>query len=159
VSGQQHAPTVHIHLYTLYYLFICLFISSAVHFSRTLLVLLHRHFSSDLALSLILLALSQIVHTLILANLTLWHMSTIHSPFSSQLISNFSSILIVFCRCFNQLVLGHVDLHFSFMLVTKTQCSRRGNYMSCMLNHQHNQFMCGTDGMTVISLSANLYRR
>jgi len=55
-------------------------------------------------------------------------MSTIHSPFSGQLItSNFSSVLIVICRCFNWLALGHVDLHFSFMLVTKSQCCRRGN--------------------------------
>jgi len=129
-----HFYTVHVHLDTVYYLFICLFISIAIRFNRTLLVLLHRHFSSDLPLSLILSALSQIVHTLILANLTLWHMSTIHSPFSSQLMtSNFSSVLIVFCRCFNWLVLGHVDLHFSFTLVTKNQCCRRGKYMSHMI--------------------------
>jgi hypothetical protein len=41
-------------------------------------------------------------------------MSTIHSPFSSWLItSNFSSVLIVFCQFFTWIALGYVDLHFS----------------------------------------------
>jgi hypothetical protein len=51
---------------------------------------------------------------LIGASLTLWHMSTIHSPFSSWLItSNFSSVLIVFFQFFTWIALGYVDLHFS----------------------------------------------
>jgi hypothetical protein len=41
-------------------------------------------------------------------------MSTIHSPFSSWLItSDFSSVLIVFCQFFTWIALGYVDLHFS----------------------------------------------
>ena len=51
-----------------------------------------------------------------------WHMSTICSPFSSQLImSNFSSILIVFGQFFTWIALGDVDLHFSLILVTKAK--------------------------------------
>ena len=42
---------------------IYVFISSAVHFSRTLLVLLHRHFSSDLALSLIVSIITNCTYT------------------------------------------------------------------------------------------------
>jgi hypothetical protein len=41
-------------------------------------------------------------------------------PFSSQLItSNFSSILIVFCRVFIWISLGDADLRFSLILVRK----------------------------------------
>jgi hypothetical protein len=47
-------------------------------------------------------------------------MSTIHSPFSSQLItSNFFSILIVFRQFFTWISLGDVDLCFSLTLVRK----------------------------------------
>jgi hypothetical protein len=54
------------------------------------------------------------------ASLTLWHMPTIHSPFSIQLItSNFSSVLIVFCQIFTWVALGDVDLCLTLTLVTK----------------------------------------
>jgi len=44
--------------------------------------------------------------------------STIHSPFSSQLIaSNSFSILTVFCQCFTWIALGDVDLHFSLIVL------------------------------------------
>jgi hypothetical protein len=47
-------------------------------------------------------------------------MSTIHSPFSSQLImSNFSTLLIVYPRFFTWTAISDVDLHFSLMLVGK----------------------------------------
>jgi hypothetical protein len=47
-------------------------------------------------------------------------MSTICSPFSSQLImSNLSSTPNVFCRFFTWIAIGYVDLHFSLMLVRK----------------------------------------
>jgi hypothetical protein len=47
-------------------------------------------------------------------------MSTIHSPFSDQLITSiFSSALIVCRRFFTWIALGDVDLHFSFMFVRK----------------------------------------
>jgi hypothetical protein len=74
----------------------------------------------DIALSVNLSALPQIVYKLLQANLTLWHMSTICSPFSSHLItSNFSSILIIFCQFFTWIAMGNVDLQFSPILVTK----------------------------------------
>jgi hypothetical protein len=45
-------------------------------------------------------------------------MATIHSPFSSPLIiSNFSSLPIVFHRFFTWIALSDVDLHFSLMLI------------------------------------------
>jgi hypothetical protein len=47
-------------------------------------------------------------------------MSTIHSPFSSQLIKyNFTSVLLVVCQFFTWLALGDVNLHFSLRLVRK----------------------------------------
>jgi hypothetical protein len=46
--------------------------------------------------------------------------STILSPFSSQLImSDFSSLLIVFCLFFTWIAIGDVDLCFSLLLVIK----------------------------------------
>jgi hypothetical protein len=47
-------------------------------------------------------------------------MSTICSPFSSQLlISNFSSVLVVIYQFFTWIALGDVDLCFSLMLLRK----------------------------------------
>jgi len=46
--------------------------------------------------------------------------STIRSPFSSQLVmSDFSSLLIVFCLFFTWIATGDVDLCFSLLLVIK----------------------------------------
>jgi len=71
------------------------------------------------ALSVILTAFPQIVYMLLQTYLTLWHMSTIHSPFSSQLgTSNFSSILTIFCQFFTWIALGNIHLLFSLILVT-----------------------------------------
>jgi hypothetical protein len=54
-----------------------------------------------------------------MGELTLWHMSTIHSLFSSWLLaSNFSSVLIVLRWFFTWIALGDVDLCFSLILVT-----------------------------------------
>jgi hypothetical protein len=81
-------------------------VSGTVHSDMTVVFLQHKqtvpvsdclHLISSkyLPLSLILLALSRIVRTLIWANLTLRHMSTIRSPLSIRLItSNFSSLPI-----------------------------------------------------------------
>ena len=69
-----------------------------VHSDSTVVDFEHNTFGYDLALSVILLALSCVVRTLLQVNLILCHMSTIHSPFSCQLfMSNSSSVLIVFC--------------------------------------------------------------
>jgi hypothetical protein len=47
-------------------------------------------------------------------------MSTICSPFSSQhTMSDFSSVLIVFCRFFAWIAVGDADLCFSLLLVIK----------------------------------------
>ena len=100
----------------------------------------------DLALSEIPSALSWIVHMLLWGSLTLWHMSTVHSPFLRLITSNFSSIQIVFHWVFTWIALGAVDLCFSFILVRKA-------------NHQHNQFIYMTDGVTVTSLSASLLQK
>ena len=87
-----------------------------VHSDRTAVVFL----VPDLALTLILLALSQIVSTLLYGSLTLRHKS-IHSSLSSSIImSNFSSILKVFNDFFTWTALHDVDLHFSLTLVTST---------------------------------------
>jgi len=79
-----------------------------------------------LALSLILLALSRNVCTLLRANPTLWHMSTIHSPFPIQLITtNFSSVLNVFCQFFTWNALSDVDWRMSLILVSKVMLLKR----------------------------------
>ena len=88
----------------------------------------------DLALYIILSELLQIVHILIWANLTLWRMSTIHSTFSNWLImSNFSSVLIVFHRFFTSLALGDVYLHFSLIFIPKANADNGGINISRML--------------------------
>jgi len=46
-------------------------------------------------------------------------MSIFRSPFSSQLTSNFSSVLIVICLFFTWIALGDVDLCVTLMLVRK----------------------------------------
>jgi hypothetical protein len=95
-------------------------VSGMVHSERTAVVLLHKRFSSDLAYSVIISALSRIVRTLKSAYLTLQHMSKNHSPFSSQFItSNIPSILIAFLRFFTCTALGDADLRFSLIFVPK----------------------------------------
>jgi ABC-type uncharacterized transport system permease subunit len=75
-----------------------------------LVSMLHKH----LTLSVILSAFLQIVGMLIWASLKLHCMSTIHSPFPSQLIvSNFSSLPIAFCWFFTLIALGDADLCLS----------------------------------------------
>jgi len=59
---------------------------------------------------------------MIKCNVTLWHMSTIHSPFSCRLItSNFSSIPIVFHQIFTWITAGDVDLCFSLKFLRKAK--------------------------------------
>jgi hypothetical protein len=54
-------------------------------------------------------------------------MSTIRSPFSSQLISsNFPSVMIVFSQLFTWTALGDEDLHFSLILIIKANAVERG---------------------------------
>ena len=126
-----------------------------VHSERTVVVMLHKHFSSWLgtfcnSISTITYC-NQIV---IWANLTSWHMSTICSPFLCWLsTSNFSSILTIFAKF--SLELHYVmQICFSLILVTKA------NTASAMqLYHRCNQSIHITDGMTMMSLSAILQHK
>jgi hypothetical protein len=62
-------------------------------------------------------------------------MSTIHSPFLSQLItSNFSSVVIP--RFFTWIALGDADLHLSLILVTKAKAVEGGT--KSVAYHQRN---------------------
>jgi hypothetical protein len=55
-------------------------------------------------------------------------MSTIHSAFSSQLIlSNFSSIQILFHQLFTCIALHDVDLSFSLILIIKANAVELGS--------------------------------
>ena len=67
-----------------------------VYSDRTVVDLQTNSLVPALTLSLIVSELPQIVCMLLWASLTLQHMSTIHSSFSSQLMSYFSSVLIGF---------------------------------------------------------------
>ena len=126
-----------------------------VHSNRTAVVLLHTSVPA-LALSLILSALSWIVCVLLTVRLTLWHMSTICSPLSSQFItSNFSSLLIVFCWCFTWVALHDIDLHSSLKLVRKSTAAEEENKWPARLYYQHNQCIHVT-GVAVTSLPASL---
>ena len=117
-----------------------------VHSDRSVVVLLHKHFSSGLPLSLILSALSQIVCAQLCVSLTLQHMSTFHFPFSSQLItSNFSSKL-VFLRFCTWIALGDVDLLLSFIMVTKANAVEEATTGTACLYHHHHQSTHVTGG-------------
>jgi len=60
-------------------------------------------------------------------NLTLWHMSTIRSPFSNQVItSNFLSVLFVFHQFCTWIAPSDVDLRFLLILVTKASAIEGG---------------------------------
>jgi hypothetical protein len=98
---------------------------------------------------------------LLWASLTLRHISTIRSPFSSRLImSNFSSVLIVFHRFFTWIVQGNADLHFSLILVWKANAvEEETKWAAAWLYHQYNQSIHVTDGMTVTSLPASLLQK
>jgi len=131
-----------------------------VHNNRTVVVLLHRHFSSHLALSVILSALSRIVRKLPWANLTLWHLSSNHLPFSSWLItSNFSSALTVSQWFFTWIALGNVGLCFSLILVTTTSAVEGGITFAIWLYHQCSHSTYVTESGTVTSLSASLQKK
>jgi len=62
--------------------------------------------------------------------ISLWHSSTIYSPFSSWLIKfHFSSILIVFRQFLTWSALGDVHLSFSFILVTNANAVEGGTIL------------------------------
>jgi len=87
-------------------------------------------------------------------------MSTIHSPFSSRLIThNFSSIRIVFCRFFTWIALGEVDWRSSLILLTKPNDAEGENTSAKRLYHQYNQSIHMTDSKTITLLSASLQHK
>jgi len=103
-----------------------------VHSDRTVVILLHKHFSSWLSTTAILLTLSGIIRMLIWESLTLQHLSTIPSPLSNLLITpNFSSIQNVLHQFFTWIALGDVDLCFSLLLVTKPMPLKGELYQTC----------------------------
>ena len=86
-------------------------------------------------------------------------MSTICSPFSSQLItSNFSSILTVFQWFFIGTELGDVGWRFLLMLVRKADAVDEETKWAMSLYHQHNQPIHMSNGVTVMPLTASLLR-
>jgi len=83
-------------------------------------------------------------------------MSTIHSPFSSQLTTaNLSSIPIVFCQFFTWIALGGIGLHFSLMWVPTANADEGRVTQATCLYYQCNQSIHMTEGVTVMSLSAS----
>jgi hypothetical protein len=87
-------------------------------------------------------------------------MSTIHSPSWSKLItSDCSSIPIAFRQFFTCTVLCNVHLHFSLMLVRKTNAVEEATKWFVWLYNQHNQSIHMTDGMAMMSLSASLLQK
>jgi hypothetical protein len=113
---------------------------------RTVVVLLVPY----LTLSVIVSTLSCIVCMLLWANQTLWHMSTIRSPFSSCLItSNLSSWI----------ALDDVDPTFSLILVTKANTVEGGTTSPVWLYHKCNHSVHMTNGMRVMSLSGSLQHK
>jgi len=112
-------------------------------------VLLHKHFCSDLARSLILSALSGIGHAQLWTSLTLCHMSafcaTFLSEFITYLVLNSYCLLLIFIW----IPLRDVDFHVSLIWVSEAVC----------LYQQCNQSIHVTDGLTVTSLSASLLHK
>ena len=75
-------------------------------------------------------------------------MLTIHSSFSSRLItSHFFAILIVFRRFFTCIALGDVDLRFSLTFLPKVNDDERGITRAASLYHQRNQALHQNDGV------------
>jgi hypothetical protein len=87
----------------------------------------------------------------------LWRMSSICSPFSSQLItSNSSSMPIVFCPHFTWTALDDVDLGLPLTLVTKANAVEGGITSAAWLYLQRKQATHVTNGVAVTSFSASL---
>jgi hypothetical protein len=78
-------------------------------------------------------------------------------PIICSSFSNFSSIPIVFHWFFTWIALGDVD--FSFMLARKANAVAEETKSATWSNHQRNQSMHVTYGMTVLSLSVNLLQK
>ena len=137
-----------------------IWVFGTVHSDRTVVVLLHKHFSSWHSSSFNSVSITQNLHMLLWASLSLWHMSTICSPLSSRLItSNLSSLQIVLHGFSTWIALGDVDLCFSIMLSRKVNDLKEETTWAMWLYHQRNKSIHVTDGVTVMSLSASLVQK
>jgi hypothetical protein len=127
-----------------------------VHSDRTVVVLQHKHFSSWHGTFCNSITTTTNCNMIIKwANLTLWHMSTICSSFSSWLItSNFYSILTVFRWIFTWIALGDVDIRFSLILVRKANTAS-----AAWFYHQCNETIPMIDGVTTMSHFAVLQHK
>ena len=87
----------------------------------------------------------------------LWHMSKVCSPISGHrlVMSNFSSLLIVFYRFFTWIALGDVDLRFSLMLARKANVVEEEIESRDCITNAINFYKC-LCCMTVMSLSAGV---
>jgi len=131
-----------------------------VHSNRTVVVLLHKYFSSWLSTFCNSISIIMNCTYAIMSGLTLWHMSIIHSPFPGWLSRyNFSPKLIVFCLFFTWIALGDVDLHFSLVSVRKTSAVKEETTGVSWLYNQCNQSIHVTDGLTAMSLLLASNRR
>jgi hypothetical protein len=87
----------------------------------------------------------------------IWHVLTIHLPYSSWLITSILSlILVAFCRFFTWNTLGNVGLCFSLILVTNANAEEWGSISAALLHHHRNQSIHMTDGVAVTSFTAGL---
>jgi hypothetical protein len=128
-----HIYAVYIHVCT-YFLFLMQYkcnrltstVFGTVHSNSTVAALLHNHFSSTSCNSVSIITNCTYI-TVSEHNITLWHMSTVRSPFSSWLISyNFPSSLICHLDCarwcrvtfVTWIALGDVELHLSLIFLT-----------------------------------------
>jgi hypothetical protein len=125
-----HFDTVYIHFYTMYSLPMqskCKRLTSlvfwTVHSERSVVVLLHKHFSSWLSTFCNSVGIFTNCTYATISESSITAYSTIHSHLSSQLIvSNFPSVPIVFWQISTQTAPGYVDMHFSLMLVRSQWC-------------------------------------
>jgi len=121
---------------------------------RTVVVLVHKHFSSWLCtfcncISIIMICTYANMST---PNITAY----IKSSFTFY---SFTSLLIVLCQFYSCITLGNVDLGFSLIFLSKANDGEgRITWPDC-LYHQCNQSTHMTEGMTVMSLSASLQHK
>ena len=116
------------------WIFIYFLCNKNVRLTSVVSSMVHSIKTPDLGLSVILSALSQLVCTLMWVNLTIQLLSSICSPSSGRLImSNFSSIPVVF-HWFFPLDCTRLGIFwFVTQFGNKSQCCWRGNYIRHMI--------------------------
>jgi hypothetical protein len=128
-----------------------------VHSARTVVVFLHKHFSSWLStfcnsISIIMNGMYAVMSK---SNITAY----VNSSFPFLMLAYyvcFSSKIIVFHQFSSCITLDDVDICFSLVLVTKADAVEGGTTSAAWLCHQHNQSIHVTDGIIVMLLSAGL---